>query len=501
MEPTALPVRPAPEPLRVSPSRRPAVLVVDDEVRSLEALRRTLEEDFTVFTAPGADDAEQVLRSEHVDIVLCDQRMPGTSGVDFLRRCRSEYPDVLRIIISGYTEAEDIIGGINDAGIWQYVLKPWRPEHLLHTLKSAAELARLQREHHRLDVELRQNHHVVRDRVSAQRHQARDAFSITQIVRSPTSPVDVVCALGARIAPHNISVLVTGEPGTGKELLARAIHYAGPRAERPFVVHHCGSTPDDLADSELFGHKRGSLAGAEHDRPGLFEQSYGGTLFLDDVDRLSPAMQVKLLGALQDREFKPVGATRALPIDVRVVSASAQDLEALVRAGELREDLYYRLAGVTLHLPPLRDRPMDLAALAEALVRRAAQRLGLAPKPLSREALACLGAYSWPGNVRELENELQRMLALSEGPELGSDLLSERVVGAAGASGSAPPTTVDDDVATGGTLRDRMEQLEARVIAETVRRHGGNKTRAAEELGLSRAGLRAKLTRYGIEKE
>jgi two-component system response regulator HupR/HoxA len=474
-----------------------AVLVVDDEVRSLEALTRTLEEDFVVFTAASAEEALAILRREFVAIVLCDQRMPGTSGVEFLKRVRAEWPDVVRIVISGYTEAEDIIAGINEAGIWQYLLKPWHPDHLLLTLRSAADLHRLQQEHQRLSLELREAPPVLKQRVEAKRAQARRRFAPDRIVRAPDSPLNAVCELAKRIAPHDISVLVAGESGTGKELLARAIHYGSSRGERAFVVENCGALPDELLESELFGHKRGAFTGAYEDRIGLFQQADGGTIFLDEIGETSPAFQVKLLRALQEGEIRPVGSSRTLSVDVRVIAATNRDLEEEVRAGRFREDLYYRVAAVTLTLPPLRERPMDIPLLAEAMLESGRRQLGAAVDGFTEEAMACLKAYRWPGNARELQNEILRMLALTDEPRLGAELLSPRALRAAAEAEESDLSLLDG---LDGSLKSRLDQLEARIIRETLVRHRWNKTHAAQELGLSRVGLRSKLARYGLER-
>ena len=493
--PDPLPVRAAPPP---APAPRLAVLVVDDEVRSVEALRRTLEEEFTVFTAGGADEAREVLAREPVAIVLCDQRMPGTTGVEFLKDVRVRWPGAIRIVISGYTEAEDIIAGVNQAGIWQYLLKPWHPDQLLLTLRSAGELHRLQAEHARLALELREPPATLRGRVESQRAQARDRFAFDRIVRAPDSPMAGVIALAQRLARHDLSVLVTGESGTGKEVLARAIHYGSPRADRAFVVETCGALPDELLESELFGHKRGAFTGAYEDRVGLFQQADGGTIFLDEIGETSPAFQVKLLRALQEGEVRPVGGAKTLSVDVRVIAATNRDLEEDVRTGRFREDLYYRLATVTLTLPPLRERPMDVPLLAREVLERGQRELGRRVKGFTAEALSLLGAYRWPGNARELSNEVKRMLALCDGEWLGAELLSPRVVHA------AVEESEERDLALvaglDGSLKERLEALEARIIREVLVRRRWNKTQAAQELGLSRVGLRAKLVRYGLEK-
>ncbi|HET9595305.1 MAG TPA: sigma-54 dependent transcriptional regulator [Anaeromyxobacteraceae bacterium] len=493
MDVSAAAARPIPTPHPAAP----AVLVVDDEVRSLESIARTLEDDFAVFTAPSAEQALEILRRERVAVVLCDQRMPGTSGVEFLKRVRAEWPDVIRIIISGYTDAEDIIAGVNDAGIWQYLMKPWHPEQLLLTLKSASELHRLQREHHRLALELREMPAVLRQRVDAKRAQLRQRFAADRIVRAPDSPLNAVCATAERIARHDLSVLVTGESGTGKELLARAIHYGSGRGDRAFVVENCGALPDELLESELFGHKRGAFTGAYEDRIGLFQHADGGTIFLDEVSETTPAFQVKLLRALQEGEIRPVGSPRTLSVDVRVIAATNRDLEEEVRAGRFREDLYYRLATVTLHIPPLRERAMDIPPLAAAILQRGKTQLGARVEGFAPATMACLEAYRWPGNTRELQNEIHRMLALADGSVLGPELLSPRVVRAAEGEADERDLALLDGVE--GSLKARLDHLEARIIKEALLRHRYNKTRAAQELGLSRVGLRAKLARYGLD--
>ena len=476
----------------------PTVLVVDDEVRSQEALRRTLEEDFTVFTAGSAEEATQVMRREFVEIVLCDQRMPGVSGVEFLGQVRLDWPDSVRIIISGYTDAEDIIAGINEAGIWQYLMKPWQPEQLLLILKRAAELYRLQQDNQRLSLELKDSPAALQRRVRAKRLEASARAGFERLARAPGSPVDAVCELAARFAPHELSILVTGESGTGKELLARAIHYVSARGDQAFVVENCAALPDTLLESELFGHKRGAFTGAYEDRIGLFQQADGGTIFLDEIGETSAAFQVKLLRVLQDGEIRPLGSPRPLSVNVRAIAATNRDLEEDVRSGRFREDLYYRLAAVTLNLPALRERPLDIPPIAAGLLERGQTQLRRKVKGFTREAMECLCAYRWPGNVRELSNEILRMLALSDGEWLGAELLSPRVLFAAGEEAQERELSVLSGL--DGGLKERMEQLEARVVKEALVRNRWNKTHAALELGLSRVGLRSKLHRYGLTK-
>ncbi|MDX9767565.1 MAG: sigma-54 dependent transcriptional regulator [Ectothiorhodospiraceae bacterium] len=477
----------------------PTILVVDDEVRSLETLRRTLEEDFRVLTAPGAEEALRILEGDFVQVVLSDQRMPGMSGVEFLKGVRERWPDVVRIIISGYTDPNDLIAAVNDAGIYQFIHKPWRPEALLLTVKGAARLFQLQRDNELLNIELKAAEPVFHGRVQAKRERLRQRFGDQQIVRAANSPLNAICEMTWKVAAHDIPVLITGESGTGKELVARAIHYRSPRWDKPFVVENCAALPEQLLESELFGHKRGSFTGAYEDRVGLFQQADGGTIFLDEIGDTSPGFQVKLLRVLQEGEIRPVGAARPVKIDVRVISATNRDLEDDVRQGHFREDLYYRLSTLSIHLPPLRERPMDIPLVAESLFKDIAQSLGKPLLGFTDAAMRCLREYHWPGNVRQLQNEILRMAALADdGGSLGAELLSPRVL-----RGGREDEEAELSLLAGldGSLKERMEKLEAKLVKEVLIRHRWNKSRAAEELGLSRVGLRGKLARYGLEGE
>ena len=478
-------------------SALPTVLIVDDEVRALESLERILEDDFDIKTAATVAQAEIILQQEWVQVILCDQRMPDITGVEFLAQVRERWPEAVRMIISGYTDAEDIIEGVNKAGIYQYITKPWHPDNLLLTLKNALHLFQLQRQNELLAVELKLAPGALEAGMARKRQILKNRFQWDDgIVRSPNSCMNAVCDMVRRLAPFDVSVLLVGESGTGKELCARALHYNGLRWERPFVVENCAALPDELLESELFGYKRGAFTGAVSDHVGLFEQADGGTIFLDEIGEVSPAFQVKLLRALQEGEVRPLGSARRRKVDVRVVAATNKDLEE-VRAGRFREDLYYRLATVTIPLPSLRERVEDIPTLAQALLEAGMQSLGKQVKGFTDEALASMQAYHWPGNVRELQNEIQRMLVLSDDEYLGADQLSARVLRAA-------PREQEADMAilTGldGTLKERVESLEARILRETLIRHRWNKSQAARELGLSRVGLRSKLERYGLEK-
>ena len=475
----------------------PVVLLVDDEVRSLDAMRRTLDEDCEVLTASSADEARERLNRQEVAVILCDQRMPGLTGVEFLKEVRERWPDTVRIVISGYTDSEDIIAGINEAGIYQYILKPWVPDHLLQTVRTAVEARSLQRGLSHLDLAMRTGTPVLRAQRQRKLSEARAAFDFERIVRAPGSPLDAVCEMAARVARYDLSVMILGESGTGKELLARALHYASPRQAGPFVLENCAAIPDTLLESELFGHKRGAFTGAYEDHIGLFQRAHGGTVFLDEIGETSPAFQVKLLRVLQEGELRPVGSTRAIPVDVRVVAATHRKLEDDVHAGRFRQDLYYRLATVTLAMPPLRERVGDITPIAERLLHDVGAELGRPGLRYSDDARACLLGYPWPGNIRELRNEIARAVALCDDPVLPASALSLRVLqGQTGLSTAPRQATV---LPPSGTLQERLDAVEAMVLREVLLRQRWNKTRAAAELGLSRVGLRAKLQRFGLE--
>jgi len=476
----------------------PTVLILDDEVRSLETLERILEDEFDVKTASTIEQARAVLQQEWVQILLCDQRMPELSGVEFLKQVREQWPDVIRMIISGYTDSEDIISAVNDAGIYQYITKPWHPENLVLTLKNAANLFRLQRLNEQLAVELKMSPGHLETAAAEKRECLREQFQEEDgIVRTPGSCINEVCAHIRRVAPFDVSVLLSGESGTGKELAARALHYNSLRWDKPFVVENCGALPDELLESELFGYKRGAFTGAVEDRVGLFERASGGTVFLDEIGEVSPAFQVKLLRVLQEGEVRPLGSGKTRQVDVRVIAASNRDLEDEVRAGNFREDLYYRLTTVSIHMPPLRERGEDIPVLAQVLLDKATRQLGKQVQGFTDEALACMQAYYWPGNVRELQNEIQHMLVMADGERLGAELLSPRVLRAAPAEDEAELEML---AGLNGTLKERIESLEARILKETLIRHRWNKSQAARDLGLSRVGLRSKLERYALEK-
>jgi len=476
----------------------PIVLVIDDEVRSQESIRRTLDEEFNVLTVSNAEEGRAVMERERIQIVLCDHRMPGVTGIDFLKEVRERWPDTVRMIISGYTDVEDIIAGINDAGIYQYILKPWHPESLLLNVRAAAQLFDLQQQSNQMNLEMRTSQPVLQRRVAAKHEKLRDHYEFSRIVRAAASPLNEVIDLASRVANCDIAVHISGESGSGKELLGRAIHYSSPRATRAFVIENCGAMSDQLLESELFGHKRGSFTGAFEDRIGLFEQADGGTIFLDEIGDTSPSFQVKLLRVLQEGEIRPVGSSRSRKIDVRVLSATNRDLEEEVRKGRFREDLYYRLTQFLLPMPALRERKMDAPLIALSLLREAAPAMGKTIQGFTPEAMECLCNYQWPGNVREMQNEIMRAILLCDAEYIGAHLFSPKVLRA------APEEQAQDmGVLAGldGSLKDRMDALEARVLRECLIRHRWNKTRAATELGLSRVGLRSKLARYGLEKK
>ena len=447
------------------------ILVVDDELGLRHTLTLILQaEGHDVRTASDGAAALERLAESPADLVVCDVRMPGVDGLTFLDRYKAMHGGALVIMMSAYGDDDAALEAIR-RGAYDFIPKPFRADQALLVIRKAIEREGLRRE-----VAL------LHDEIVALR-------APTGIVgRSPR--IAQALALADKVARHPSTVLVTGESGTGKELIARHIHQASPRAARPFVAVNCAAIPETLLESELFGHAKGAFTGAVAERHGLFEEAHEGTLFLDELGDLPVALQVKLLRALQEGEVRRVGDNAARSVDVRLVAATARDLEADVADGRFRADLYYRINVVRIHLPPLRERSEDIPELVRHFVDRFNRRLGLRVTGVSAPAMRALVEYPWPGNVRELENVVERAMVLTDGPQIGVEQLP--ALGAPPARANGTPSPLDLSV------KRRTEELERVLIREALERTRGNRTRAAKLLDLSHRALLYKIRDYGL---
>ena len=435
-----------------------------------------------------------------VQAIFCDHRMPGRTGVEFLADVRERWPETVRIIITGYTETTDMIAAINDAGIYQFLTKPWHPDQLMMAAKNAAQLFQLSREHDRLSLEMRFIGKTAESKVEARRRTLREGFGFEKILRTANSPVNATVELARQFASFDVPILITGEAGTGKAAIARAMHYASLRSEHAFYELNCAGMSDELLMIELLGAKKGVLPGMPNNKIGLLQKASRGTLFLNGIDTLSPQMQLILLRVATEGSFEPLGGTETLTTNTRLMTGAHGDLGAAMSAGTFKSDLYYALATTELALLPLRERIEDLAILAQNVLADLAAEHSKPVEGLTDLALEFLGNYDWPGNLPELTNELTRMLICAQDVRLGPELISRHILQADPSVSARPAPGLSDVLVSEGSLKDRVEAIEARILRETLTRLKWNKSRAAEELGLSRVGLRSKLERYGVRQ-
>ena len=459
--------------------RRGTVLVVDDEEGVRASIRAILEETCEILEARNGEEALEVLRARDVDLVMLDQRMPGEPGIDVLPRVKAVDPSTVVVIATAVREVRTAVEALK-RGAYDYLTKPFDVDDILLLAERAFEKRALEREVL-----------CLRSALAGSAPDAAAGAGFEGIVGRHAEMVKIY-QLVTRIADTPTTVLITGESGTGKELVARAIHNRSERRAQPFVAVNVAAIPDALIESELFGHEKGAFTGAHARKLGKFELAQGGTVFLDEIGSLRLDLQTKLLRALQEREIERLGGVRTIPIDVRVLAATNVNLKAAVKAREFREDLYYRLNVVPIHVPPLRERSQDIPLLIEHFVRKTARECHRDVRGVSAGALEVLARYDWPGNVRELENVIHRAVVLARSPVIHLQDVPLDV--------AMPETGARLAEDTGLPLREACEQFERQYILRVLERVGWNVSRAARLLGVHRNTVLAKLSAWGIQR-
>ncbi len=480
-------------------NRRNRVLVIDDEPNIRFMLNEMLSsEGFEVALANGREEALQHLGSGRFDAAICDIKMPDVNGLDLLREMLDTDPYMQVVMITAYTSREDALKAM-EIGAYDYISKPFDIKELRELVFKAIEKRHLLEENRELKEELA----------------ATKSGALEQMVGRSEAMQQVFETI-RQVAPTKSTVLITGESGTGKELTARAIHSLSDRADKPFVAINCGAIPKELIESELFGHKKGAFTGAITDKPGLFVQAQGGTVFLDEIGELPHDMQVKLLRAIEERKIRPVGAQQEIPIDIRIIAATNRNLAEMVANHEFREDLYYRLNVINVELPPLRERRDDIPRLAHTFIEQSCKEMGVPLKTLSPAAMDKLLGYEFPGNVRELKNVLERAVVLSRGVVIGPEAIS---LGGRGGQPKDEQVLADskeqtDELGhgefdsklvlpaevgeTGIDLERILEEVEAYYLRKALERSGGNKTEAARLLNMSLRSLRYRMSKLKL---
>ncbi|NPA48961.1 MAG: sigma-54-dependent Fis family transcriptional regulator [Thermodesulfobacteria bacterium] len=455
-----------------------SILIVEDNVSEAEIYQDFLQQKgFHVEVAHDGDEGIAKLNDSFFDVVVTDLAMPKVSGLKVLEHVVEHSPETICIILTGFGSIKSAVEAIK-LGAYDYLTKPISLEELLLTIQKALETRRLRRENEYLRRKLWQE------------------WGYGEII-GKSAPMRRVFALIEKVADTDSTVLILGESGTGKELVARAIHAASDRREGPFIPVNCGAIPEELLESELFGHEKGAFTGAIKTRIGRFELAHGGTIFLDEIAEMSPKLQVKLLRVLQEKTFERVGGTRAIKVDIRVIAATNKDLEKEVREGRFREDLYYRLNVIPIRLPSLRERVEDIPLLVEHFLARFSHRKKREIKGITKEALECLMRHDWPGNVRELENVIERMVILSNGDYLTLEDVPEYILGKTGPTFT--PYVQEFDIPEEGIhLPSLVAEFEKSLILKALEKTGWVKNRAAKLLHINRTTLIEKMKKQKI---